>query len=532
MRKLRINQESGFILPALVSIIIALGIISLAVADLVSTNLFSVTRNIQRQQAFNIAEAGVNYYLWHLSHNATDYKDGQTTPTTPDPQLGYGPYVHNYVDDNAKVTGTYTLWISPQGGNSTVVNVRSIGKINGSTSTRTVVAQIGAPSFASYAVVGDSALWFGPTETADGPVFSNAGIEMDGPNTDQVTSANTTYVPPIGLHSSNYANGASHPGVWCDTAVTSPVNCNTRSKSSWQYPAPSIDFASVTSSLCTMKKTAFASDPSTSSLANLANACSQTPTTRTAAYLPQRSSSGAYSVSKGYLIQLNNNNTYNLSQVNGETDTSSTYSTALTVSGIANSIPIPASGVIFAEDNVWVRSNPTFHGRVTIGAGRLAQASINAEIVITDNLKYSAKDGTDSIGLVSEDSIFMAPYAPPQSGSFNFEIDGALLAEAGSVEYYPTYRSNANSCTKGWVSPSQTFTFYGSVATRQTWTWTWLQGGSPCGNAAFQSGTGYISGIENNTTQYDYNLQYNPPPSYPVTSTYNVLSWREVLTKP
>ncbi len=29
-----------------------------------------------REMAFQIAEAGVNYYRWHLAHNKTDYKDG------------------------------------------------------------------------------------------------------------------------------------------------------------------------------------------------------------------------------------------------------------------------------------------------------------------------------------------------------------------------------------------------------------------------------------------------------------------------
>jgi hypothetical protein len=127
---------------------------------------------------------------------------------------------------------------------------------------------------------------------------------MDGPNSDTVGSANATYVPSNQLG----GDGSSHPGVWCNTSVTSPVNCNTRNKSDWLYPKPTVDFNQVTSSLCTMKKTAFASDPATASLATLSNACSQTPATRTTAYLPQRSST--YNLTRGYLIQLNPNNTF------------------------------------------------------------------------------------------------------------------------------------------------------------------------------------------------------------------------------
>ena len=350
---------------------------------------------------------------------------------------------------------------------------------------------------------------------------------MDGANSADVTSANSTYVPSSQIG----GNGStSRPGVWCDTSITTPINCNTRSKTDWRYPVPAVDFNQVTSSLCTIKKLAFKADASTTALSTLANACTQTPSTRTAAYLPQRSSSGAYSLTRGYLIKLNPSGTYDLLNVNAENDRLTPYTSALTTAVVASGITIPESGVIFAEDNVWVLSNPSYQGRVTIAAGRLATNN-NAEIVIAGNIKYTTKDGSDAIGLISENSITIAPYAPPATGSFNFEIDGALIAQSGSVIYAGRYRTSAQNCTRGWINSNQTFTFYGSVASRQTWTWTWQTGGA-CGDAVNDPANGYISGIKNNDSQYDYNLLYAPPPSYPTTSTYNVLSWREVLTKP
>lgn len=524
----RLSQD-GFTLPTVLSIIIALTIIMGAATQLVVSNINIVKNNTNSQQALNIAEAGINYYLWHLSHSPTDYRDGQSTPATPDPILGYGPYTHNYIDANAKTTGTYTIWINPVSANSTAVNVRSIGAVNGSGITRTVQAQIGAPSFASYALSADVALWFGNTESANGPIHSNVGIRMDGPSNSTVSSANSTYVPPGTLG----GDGLSHPGVWCNSSVVSPVNCNTRPKTDWVYPAPSIDFNQLSSSLCTIKKQAFSSSSSTSALALLANACSQTPNTRTPGYLPQRSTTGSYNIARGYLIQLNTNGTYDLYNVNGENDTLTPYTSALSRTTVATGIAVPANGVIFAEDNVWVRSNPTYHGRVNIGAGRLAQSTINAEIVIADDLIYSTKDGSDAIGLIAENNVTIAPYAPPSSGAFTFEVDAAMIAQNRSVQYPSRYRSSPSRCTRGWVSSNQVFNFYGSIATRQTWTWSWLNGFSPCGDSVRDPVTGrYISGFLNNTTQYDYNLKYSPPPSYPVTSTYNILSWREVLTNP
>lgn len=232
-------------IPALLSLIIAFGIVAVSVVQLTFNNFFIVGNNVQSQQAFNIAEAGVNYYLWHLNHNNTDYRDGQTTPATPDPNLGYGPYTHDYIDTNGVKTGTYTLWIKPTGSGSTIATVRSIGKAADSGIIRTVEAKIGSPSFASYGVVSDTALWFGANESANGPVHSNAGIRMDGQNTSTVSSANTSYVPPSALG----GNGStSRPGVWCSATVTSPVNCNTRNKTSWVFPATAVDFNQVTGS--------------------------------------------------------------------------------------------------------------------------------------------------------------------------------------------------------------------------------------------------------------------------------------------
>ncbi len=525
----RIMNKNGFIMPAVLSLIIAASILGTALLTVILNNFFVANNNVKSQQAFNIAEAGINYYLWHMSHAGSDFKDGQSTPATPDATLGYGPYVHTYTDANANQAGTYTLWIKPKGNGSTIATVRSIGKSSDSSTTRTVQADIGASSFASYGLVADVDFWFGENESANGPIFSNAGIHMDGPNSDIVGSANATYTPSAGHYRSG--ESGSHPGVWCSTTITSPVNCNTRDKSNWLYPRSSVDFNQISSSLCTMKKTALADYSATSSIASQSNACSQTPTTRTNAYVPQYSTSG-FSSTNGYLIQLNTAGTYDLYKVSGENDTKADYTAALTKTSVATGLAIPPSGVIFVEDNVWVRTNPTFHGRVTIASGRLASTSQTTDMTIADDVLYSTKNGSDAIGMVTEGNILIAPYAPPTSGAFTFEVDAATLAQSGSVTW-PRYYDGTSTCTQGWTAANQTFTFYGSVATRQDWTWNYSRTGSSCGNMVKDTSTNtWYSGIERTNTNYDYNLLYAPPPSYPVTGSYNILSWREVLTKP
>ncbi len=182
-----------------------------------------------------------------------------------------------------------------------------------------------------------------------------------------------------------------------------------------------------------MKKVAFASDSSTASLATQPTACTQVPTTRTAAYLPRRSST--FSSTRGYLVVLNNNNTYNLYNVNGENDQLTPYTSALTTQSVATSIAVPSSGVIFAEDNVWILSNPTYHGRVTVAAGRLSStnSSTYADVNIAGPIVYSTKNGSDAIGLVAQDSVVLKPYAPPAAAHSTLKSTAPCWPKAGSL---------------------------------------------------------------------------------------------------
>lgn len=223
-------------IPALLAIIIAFGIMAASIAQITLNNLTVTANIVKSQQAFNVAEAGLNYYLWHLNHNSIDYKDGGTTPSTPDPALGYGPYTHDYIDSGAVKRGTYTLWIKPTGGGSSVVTVRSIGTTEDGGIKRTVEAKIGSPSFASYAVASDSALWFGNTETASGPVHSNQGVRMDGPSDSTVSSANTTYTPPAHWA----ATAAAIPECGAILASRPPLTVRPAPKRRGFIPRPSL----------------------------------------------------------------------------------------------------------------------------------------------------------------------------------------------------------------------------------------------------------------------------------------------------
>lgn len=503
----RRTHQTGSAMVSLLGMIIIFAILTVTVGSTIVDNVRVTKRTQSSEQAFNIAEAGLNYYLWHLNHNANDYRDGNTTPVTPG-DFGYGPYAHDYHDIQGRRLGTYMLYIKPGAVGSTTVTVRSIGKVDGvAPATRTLEAKIGAPSFSAYAVAGNTALWFGNTESTQGPIHSNIGIKMDGANTDQVTSSSTSYTVP--WWSGSGANTVK-PGVWCNTAVLAPVNCATRSKTSWSYPVPAVDFNKISGDLCGLKKLATGDTSAT--------ACT-TVKPRSAGYIPPVNT--AYSATAGYLVTLNNDNTYNLERVTSERDTKPEYSSALTRSNIATRIPVPANGVIFVEDNVWVRTQTTqgYDGRVTIASARLAVAG-ETKAVLADDILYSKKyDGGDAIGIIAEGDVELAPYLGAPG-----EVNAALIAQNGSVGIRQKYLTNGN-YVAGYPLESQKLRFHGSVASNQEWTWSVVL----CGTSNSAS---CWAGYRYTQTSYDENLRYAPPPSFPTTSTFDLLSWREVVHKP
>jgi hypothetical protein len=76
-----------------------------ALVNWAGTNIKSSRNEVNREQALQIAEAGVEYYRWHLAHAQNDFQDGSTTPS--------GPYVHNYYDKDGNLIGAFSLTITP-----------------------------------------------------------------------------------------------------------------------------------------------------------------------------------------------------------------------------------------------------------------------------------------------------------------------------------------------------------------------------------------------------------------------------------
>ncbi len=74
------RKDQGYILLTALIFGMVLSVMATVAAQVLINNLRFTQFQQKQSQALDVAEAGVNYYLWHLAHNPTDYRDGGATP--------------------------------------------------------------------------------------------------------------------------------------------------------------------------------------------------------------------------------------------------------------------------------------------------------------------------------------------------------------------------------------------------------------------------------------------------------------------
>ncbi|MEK7189501.1 MAG: pilus assembly PilX N-terminal domain-containing protein [Patescibacteria group bacterium] len=413
------------------------------------------------EMAFQIAEAGIEYYKWHLAHDETDYQDGTGAA---------GPYVHDYYDKDGNKIGEYSLSITPPPAGSSIVTVESTGYTVAYPETkRKLKARIGFPSLTDYAFLTNSDVWIGDNEAIHGKLHANGGIRFDGTTDSIISSAKETYT----CKTYHGCNNQTKDGIWGDGTP----------EDFWQFPVPAFDFNGITVDLADVKTGAQSAGVYLSSsgykgwhLKFKSNGTFDAYKVKTLYSIP----------SPGYGKDVNGVKHYESYDIKTET--------------FYKNYTIPTNGLIFVEDLTWV--DGTVHGKVTVGSGKFpVSPATYTSIVIPNNIIYTAKDGTDVLGLMAQNHVLI-----PRKSPNILEIDAAVIAQNGSAQrfYYP-----------GNILDS--LTIYGSVVSNGVWTWSWVtQGGS------------IVSGYKNTNTTYDANLTFGPPPSFPVGNGYQLISWEEV----
>lgn len=368
------------------------------------------------EQAFQIAEAGINYYRWHLAHNKNDYQDGTNTA---------GPYLHPYLDKDGNLLGYYSLNIIPPPTGSTVVTISSTGWVAAQpNSKRAIVAKLGFPSFADYAYITNASGIVDANEVIHGKYHSNGGIQFDGVTDAPVTSAVNTYKCKQRNNKGCDNKNEKKPAIWGEGGPTT----------FWQYPVPKVDINAAIPKIKQIRDGA--------------------------------KNGGLYlrsSGKQGWRLEFTADGKINVYKVlstkcyKGKKQISETKE-SWQCEDVSNlSAPtvydIPANGYIYVHDRVWV--DGVVNGRATI-----VNDVKNKPIIIDNNLVYAQKDGTDALGLISnsEHGIVISRDAPT-----DLEIDGVLLTtkNQASRRYFKDNVKNS-------------ITIFGSVITFKGWNWNWV----------------------------------------------------------
>lgn len=444
----------------------------------IAQNNLETYRSAQSDAAA-IAEAGLEYYRWHLAHFPSDLQNG----------TGHaGPYTIAYNDKQTGAEiGTYTLDITSNQscGKTISINIKSTGRpVDNSSVSQTLVARYARPTVAKYDFISNAGVWIGQSDIVHGPYHSNSGIRMDGFSNAPMTSSLATWTCTWAY---NCNPSRTEPGVFGSGS----------DQSLWKYPTPQVDFGAIAANFASLKTIAESPE---------------------GIYLPRYSSgsSGGAAYHKGYHLVFNSNDTVTIYKVIPR-KLRDVYLLDKGVFGddyalinketLYKTLPISTScGLIFVEDNTWVSGViPT---KVTLIVANVSDQKVTPDAFLSGNITYVSNDGSDGLTLISAHSVLITPNSPQ-----DMTLDGVYIAQSGA------FGRNYYLATSGYrkYEPRGTLTTVGTVVSS-------LQSA-----ATYEDGYGKIIAGYKSTVDYpDQQLAADPPPFTPTLSPdYQFVSWRQ-----
>ncbi len=440
---------------------------------------------IDREQALDSAEAGLEYYRWFLSHNPNNLTNGTGAA---------GPYsftVNDPETGTAQGTASISVVGNSQCGVIQSIDITSVGRSNLNPGfPRRLFARYMQSSTAAYSYLLNSNVHAGSDRIITGPYFSNGGIVMDGTNNSTVSSAVSSWVCDSSYGCSPTQRNA--PGVLGSGSGSAL----------WQYPVASIDFAGINSGLSNLKTYAKNSGglyfaPASAGVANVSQ--------------------------RGYRLVFNSNGTVDVYKVSATTQVSgfsSQYGQVNENNIIASqtfvgNYAIPSScSVIFVEDRVWVEG--VVAGKVTVASADFTNANNTTNVFLPNNITYAAYDGSSGLTVISAGDVLI-----PLNSPDTMELHGIFVAQSG--RYGRNYYTNSGTYAvpaaySSSVQQSQ-LTTDGTVVSNGTTGTQWL-----CGSPGV-----FCSGYASRIDSYDELQALSPPPFTPAASTnYGFIEWKEL----
>lgn len=467
----------------------AVAIILVSMLQYISSQLkFSASR-VEKERAFQVAETGIQFYRWYLSHQVSGKTPEQIKDFWENGNT-YGvsvPYESEVFDPEGGVIGKYRIEVQPPIPSSTIVMVKSTGwTYRESGIKRIIQARLRRPSWSEYAVLANDVMRFGENTEVYGKIHSNFGIRFDGLAHNIVSSSVDQYDDPdhsggneFGVHTHVGASGGGVGNAFQEhEAPPSVVPVRTDVfEAGREFPVPVINFNGLSSDLSFMKSQA----QSGHGIYYDNSQCSN------------KTNYGRHIIINGGTMTVKTVTRYNNANFSIQTEDCT-----------LNNVAIPSDGIVFVENNIWLEGTIN-NKRVTFVAANLLGGEKASVYLGMNNLLYTNFDGRDIIGLVSQEDIEVI-----KDSLDNLTIDAALISQSGKVgrNYYTPFGCNSHSCEdhKG------TITINGAMAT-------YLRYGF-----AYTNGTGYSQRILN----FSNILLYFPPPYFPTGTGYSIDLWDEL----
>lgn len=439
-----------------------------------------ISQKVELQRAVDVAEAGLNYYKWHLAHYPGDTTNGTGTA---------GPYVHTYNDPEGSAIGEFSLEIASSTfcGEISSIDVTSTGfTYDDPTIVRKVNARYARPSVAEYAYIINSNVWAGPDRIIVGPYHSNGGIRMDGTNNSTVTSGQEDWTCDSSF-------GCSPSGTR-DGVFTTTLNPNV---ALFSFPSAPINFTGLSVDLAQMQARAQNSG---------------------GLYLP---ASGA----SGYKIVFNSNGTITVRRVTGTTQywgytTENSWQQerhVISNSAAYGTFTIPtACPLIYVQDKVWLSG--VVNQKVTIAAANVVSAAINPQIILDGNITYTSATSSGLLAIAEQDVLLGVDVPTAMT------LNGIFVAQNGRFgrnHYCASCSVSGNS--RGLPTALDPYVFRNSLTVNGTIVSNGREG-TQWTNAGVPS-----SGFLDRYNSYDRNLVASPPPLVPKTSdVFVVTDWEDI----
>lgn len=444
-----------------------------------------------REQAVNIAEAGLEYYRWFLAHNPSIMQQGVGLVS---------PYTHVVNDPEGARIGEARITATANRACGVVqwVDLSSEGVSDANTLyTRTVQARYMRPSVAEYSNIINANVWAGADRIITGTYHSNGGIRMDGTNNSLVTSAVSTWTCDSSFGCSPTQG---KPGVWGGGSGSAL----------WSFPAASFNFGGIATNFATLRGYAQTDGILLAPTSVRVDGVQQGNTFPSVGGTDQR----------GFRLVLNADNTVDIYRVMGTGSHRSQHIDNLgfwvsDYHSVNNSphigrFTIPSDcPVIYSDAKIWLEG--VVGGKVTVIAADTG--SFTPDIILNNNITYASGTGSSGLTAIAERSVLIPLFSPD-----NFTIRGVFVAQTGYVgrNYYQVGGSNGVGQGGSPFVQRSSLTTIGTIVSNQRIGTQWNCGGTFC------------SGYATRNDLYDRLLAFSPPPFTPAASPdYKLVLWRE-----